>query len=586
MAFESIRVIWPSEGVLFVDDDLLVIDKPRGIPVHGGHGDLDDVVTRLRRWLQERKESDYLAVHQRLDKDASGVLLFVRNAALNPLLAEAFRSHSILRRYVAVVRDAGLPEQQTMTDRILPATKGLSQVVRVGGVLAQSECRIIARHAGIALVELSPRTGRRHQLRLQLAHRDAAIVGDEQYGGLPGPRLMLHATELEIPVIHRRFTSNWPPEFAAWKDLRGLGTKERLLRSLDESARRRSHWFFDTSNVFRLVNDAGDGLRGVRVDRYADWAVIELAGLEAIDRRDELVKGVHRWGCRGVYVKIRPRAEPALQQTNYLPYASDVAPKSSLNAYQVFTAPRLGEGPRIPTQSRESRTSVNGRDVEVGEPAPDLLTVREDALAFEVSLSDRFDTGLDVDQRENRQRIRHAACGKRVLNLFSHTCAFSVAAAAGGAQSTTSVDWARRALNRGYRNFVLNGIEPSAHHRLLRADVIQFARRAAARREQFDLVILAPPSFAAIGKGRAFRLEREWDALIDLAISLLTNGGQCLLVSHEAPERARLLRPRALAAIERSGSPIGSLRDLPSSSDCPAHRGEPFPSRSVWLSLA
>ena len=176
VAYDPIRVIWPEERVLSVDADLLVIDKLCGLPVHGGHESVDDVVTRLRHWLERGGESDYLAVHQRLDRDASGVLLFVRNQELNSVVAAAFRDHAIERRYLAVVSDKGLPERLNMTDRMEVPAKGPSRIVSAGGVFAEAELRVTDRHKGLALIELTPRTGRRHQLRLQLAHRNAAIV--------------------------------------------------------------------------------------------------------------------------------------------------------------------------------------------------------------------------------------------------------------------------------------------------------------------------------------------------------------------------------------------------------------------------
>ena len=545
MAFEPVSVIWPDNRVLGLDRDLLVIDKPWGLPVYGGHVAVDDIVTRLRRWLRSRNEPDYIALHQRLDRDASGVMLFVRNRDLNPIFARAFREHAVDRHYVAVVKDEGLPQHLLMVDQIQPAAKGPSRIVASGGVRAEAELHVISRHAGLALVELQPRTGRRHQLRLQLAHRRAAIVGDGLYGGLPGPRLMLHAKELGIAAVNRRFAAKVPLEISNWQNMQGLGTAERLQQALIDSAQRRAPWFSQNSTAFRLVNDGGDGLSGVRIDRFGDWAVIELAEPEAIDRRDELAQVVSRWDCRGVYVKCRPRADLRLRDSE------ELAP-----AGPVF-----------------------------GEPAPNTFIVNEGELRFEVSLSDGWDTGLYIDQRENRQRVLRAAKGKRVLNLFSYTCSFSVAAAMGGAETTTSVDLSRRALNRGNRNFLLNGIEPSSRHRLLRAEAVQFARRACARGDEFDLVILDPPSFATIGKGRVFRLEREWDSLIELAIRLLAKSGQCLLVSHEVPERARLLRQRASALVRKAGRTSTGLRDLASNTDCPAQRDNPFPSRSLWLSL-
>jgi 23S rRNA (cytosine1962-C5)-methyltransferase len=356
---------------------------------------------------------------------------------------------------------------------------------------------------------------------------------------------MLHATELGIAAINKRFVAKMPLEFSNWQRLQELGTASRVQQALTDSALRRAPWFFENTTAFRLVNDDGDGLRGVRVDRYGDWCVVELAEAEAIARRNEFAQAVGRWGCRGVYVKCRPRAD--LRRRN----SEELAPA----------------GP------------------DIGDAAPGTLVVSEAALRFEVSLSDGWDTGLYIDQRENRQRILQAARGKRVLNLFSYTCSFSVAAAVGGAESTTSVDLSRRALNRGHRNFVLNGVEPSTRHRLLCAEAVQYARRAQARNDKFDLVIIDPPSFATIGKGRVFRLEREWDSLIELAVGLLAKGGQCLLVSHEVPERSRQLRQRAAMAIRSTGRTLKSLRDLPSNLDCPAQQHHPFPSRSLWLSV-
>jgi len=544
VAYERLHVIWPEQRVLVVDSDLLVIDKIWGLPVHGGHAGLDDIVTRLRRWLEQRGEPTYLAVHQRLDRDASGVLVFVRNQELNAAVGAAFHDHAIDRRYVAVVKDPGLPAQQIMTDRMETPTKGQSRIVNSGGVPAEAAVRVLERHKGLALVELTPRTGRRHQLRLQLANRNAAIVGDSLYGGLPAPRLMLHAKSLAIPCISRQFVAELPQEFLDWKELEPLGPPPRLKQAIEDSAHRRAPWFFGTSTAYRIVNDRGDGLEGVRVDRYGDFAVVEIASAEALERREELVEDVANLGCRGVYVKARVRAD--------------------LRHSQAATL--------APTQP------------DAGQPAPELLVVREGRLNFEVSLSDGFDTGLYVDQRENRERVFEVAGGRRVLNLFCYTCSFTVAAIAGGASTTTSVDLSRRALSRAQRNFSLNGFEPSSTHRLLHAEAMQFARRAVARNEKFDLVIIDPPSFATISKGKLFRLERDWDSLIDLALQLLADNAHCLLVTHEVPERARLLRRRVLAAVPRSGRSITSLRDLPSGSDCPAYGGEPFPSRSLWLS--
>src|SRR5215510_750978 len=107
MPFEPLA--WLEERVLACEPELLVVDKPLGIPVHGGNETLaHDVVSRLKTYLSARGEDPYLGVHQRLDQDASGVLFFTRARELNPKVAGDFEEHRVDRVYVAAVSDGGL----------------------------------------------------------------------------------------------------------------------------------------------------------------------------------------------------------------------------------------------------------------------------------------------------------------------------------------------------------------------------------------------------------------------------------------------------------------------------------------------
>lgn len=545
MAFEAFHVPWPEERVLHVDRDLLVIDKLWGLPVHGGRDDCDDIVLRLKNWLQSRGEAPYLAVHQRLDRDASGVLLFVRNPDLNARVSRAFEHHRVERRYLAVVEGHDLPDECTMADRMLTPSQGPSRIVSSGGVRAEARLRVLDRNARRALVELRPLTGRRHQLRLQLAHRHCPIVGDTLYGGRPGFRLMLHATDLELVDLQCRFRSSVPPDFVEWQSADELGECPRVSQALIDAAHRRVSLFASSTTVFRLANDAGDGAPGVRLDRYGDFAVLELSNTASLNRRTELVNAVSRMGAHGVYVKCRVRAD-----------------------LRGSAVERLA--PSHP---------------DAGEAAPSVFAVKENDLHFEVSLGDGWDTGLYVDQRGNRQRVLNSASGKRVLNLFCYTGSFTVAAAVGGAASTTSVDISSRALDRAQRNLVLNGIAPSSVHRLLRADATQFMRRAAIRGDRYDLIIVDPPSFATTGKKKTFSLASDWNVLIESVLLLLAPNGQCLFVTHEVPSRARRLRHRVREACQQAGRTPKRLQEVPSGSDCPDAPEGPFPSRSVWLEV-
>ena len=121
--------------------------------------------------------------------------------------------------------------------------------------------------------------------------------------------------------------------------------------------------------------------------------------------------------------------------------------------------------------------------------------VHEGGLKFEVNLSDYVDTGLFLDHRQTRGMVRDQAGGKRFLNLFAYTGAFSVYAAAGGASETTTVDWSNTYLDWARRNMVLNGFT-GANHRFVRADARTFLDED---RREYDLAVVDPPTFSNRG---------------------------------------------------------------------------------------
>src|SRR5688572_24255887 len=123
MAFEPILASFPADRILAESRDLLVVDKPAGLVVHGGDSELGgDLVSRLKAVLRERGQPDYLGVHQRLDVGTSGVMAFARSPEGNALLSRA----GLKKRYVAVVdlargrlplRKALLLEHELVTER-------------------------------------------------------------------------------------------------------------------------------------------------------------------------------------------------------------------------------------------------------------------------------------------------------------------------------------------------------------------------------------------------------------------------------------------------------------------------------------
>lgn len=140
--------------------------------------------------------------------------------------------------------------------------------------------------------------------------------------------------------------------------------------------------------------------------------------------------------------------------------------------------------------------------------------VREAGLLFEVNLSDYLDTGLFLDERPIRARIRALARGKSFLNLFAYTCTATVCAAAGGARSTVSVDLSNTYLAWGRRNLQLNGLD-GPEHEMVRADVMTWLER---ERRRFDVVYVGPPIYSR-SKAMAgdFDLRRDADRLLQAA---------------------------------------------------------------------
>jgi 23S rRNA (cytosine1962-C5)-methyltransferase len=163
----------------------------------------------------------------------------------------------------------------------------------------------------------------------------------------------------------------------------------------------------------------------------------------------------------------------------------------------------------------------------------EVVLVKEAGLTLECNLSDYLDTGLFLDHRTTRQRVGQEAAGRRVLNLFSYTGAFTVHAAAGGAASTTSVDLSPAYCAWAERNLAHNGLGGDRRrHQVLAADVLVWLESASATSasaratKPFDLAVVDPPTFSASRKmGRRFEVQRDHRHLVERVLELIAPGG-------------------------------------------------------------
>lgn len=151
----------------------------------------------------------------------------------------------------------------------------------------------------------------------------------------------------------------------------------------------------------------------------------------------------------------------------------------------------------------------------------EFLLVEEGGLKLRVNLFDYLDTGLFLDHRPVRERIRTGARGLRFLNLFCYTATASVHAAAGGAAATTSVDLSSTYLEWAARNFTLNGFT-GPRHRLMQADVLEWLRH---ERGEYDLIFVDPPTFSNSKRAEDFDVQRDHVELLTLCGQRLAAGG-------------------------------------------------------------
>jgi 23S rRNA (cytosine1962-C5)-methyltransferase len=548
MAFEALFPAFRSQRILHDQGGLLLVDKPPGVVVHGGdEQQASDLVSRLKRFLRARGEPDYLGVHQRLDLGTSGVLAFTRDPALNAAIAEQMEAHTVARTYVAVVafsgkaklRDSGMFEER------LETVKGRTRVVKSGGLRALTRYQVLASVQNRALLELRPETGRTHQLRVHLSHAGAPIVGDMVYGSTAAERLFLHARDLVLQTPALSAHAPVPPAFDDALHARppALGSGAHVRQALADAGCLREP-LLSVADTFRIVNDLGDFMPGVCVDRYGDFAVLSLSSDEAAERRRELSDLLLEFGARGVYSKQRARAD-------------------------LRRAPHAELAPKAPV---------------VGEAAESPLLVQEGPARFAVTLDEGLSCGLFLDQRDNRGRVAALCGGRKVLNLFSYTCSFSVYAALASAERVTSVDLSGHALARGRENFTLNGLDPAAHT-FVQADALEWLVRAAKRGEKFGIVILDPPSFSTSGKGKTFRVADGYQGALERVFAVLERDGRVLAVTNHRKTSPQAFRKIVHDAARAAGREISQLKDLPSPLDCPPGPSGPFPAKSVLISV-
>lgn len=536
--------------MLHEDEHLLVVDKPAGINTHAagphaGEGLYDWLRRREPRWAD-------LAIVQRLDKETSGVLIFSKSRRGNVSLTGQFTERRVSKEYELLTSRRPPCEVLTVRSRIRKG-RGRFESVDEGEDLDDEALEAETRFTllgeggvpGTWRLRAEPATGRTHQIRIHAADSGFPILGDRMYGGVDHPRVCLHARALRFrhPGTHQQVTFESPPRF-------DVAPGEALREAVID---------FSGTDAFRRVHGAADGRDGWYVDQLGDHLLASagpesVAGVERSGLPGWLQEAAVRWGVRGIFLRRLER------------HVRGAAPE--------VVSPRLVWG--------------EGREGE--------FEVRENGLRYRLSLTEGYSPGLFLDQRDNRRRLvtqwvgpgfpvrEGGLSGAEVLNVFAYTCGFSVAAAAGGAR-TTSLDLSRKYLDWGRRNLAANGFDPAAHD-FIYGDAFDWMRRLGRKGRRFDVVLLDPPTFSQSKERGVFRAESDYGELVRVAVGILKPGGVLF-----ASTNAARLEPEPFLEMVRigveAGGGLGIASELfvPQPPDFPTCRGEPGYLKTVWVRL-
>ncbi|MCM3588204.1 class I SAM-dependent rRNA methyltransferase [Mesobacillus maritimus] len=254
-----------------------------------------------------------------------------------------------------------------------------------------------------------------------------------------------------------------------------------FIKKLSKAIQRRKALFdAPDTTAFRVFNGEGDGVGGVTIEYFDGYYLIH-------------------WYSQGIYTFKEVIID-------------------SLKEIVEFKG--IYQKKRFDTKGQY----IEDDDFVTGERASSPLIVKENGMNFAVYLNESAMVGVFLDQRDVRKTIRERyAQGKTVLNTFSYTGAFSVAAALGGASKTTSVDLANRSLPKTQEQFEINGIDVEKQD-ILVMDVFKYFKYAVKKEIKFDLVILDPPSFAR-SKKFVFSAEKDYKNLLKEAIAITEDNG-------------------------------------------------------------
>jgi 23S rRNA (cytosine1962-C5)-methyltransferase len=463
-------------------NDIVLAHKPGGVTTHRSSPEHLGFV----EWLGLQSGQTLYVCH-RLDKETTGAILFAKSSQAAAQLSGLFAQRKIHKQYFLVSdhcseqeewevheneKKEGLPPLRKATDPLNQEGESWTRFKRLGG------------HEGLYLYSAQPITGKTHQIRKHAVKSKIPILGDDLYGGSPFPRLMLHCHKLTWQQNEEVMEWTSPPsdlftELAICKN-------PQLCRWLVAVERRKylypELWQSESQSLRLAHQETGD----LRVDKVGTQWVM------------------------GWWKDQKPR-EPDLKNIDRL-------------------VKHLGAPPWVFEWRPSKRESIEPKTLIQSPEFKPHWVFAEGEIQYNARFAEGHNFGLFLDQRERRQWVLAHSQDRRVLNLFSYTCGFSVCAARGGAAQVISVDTMSKYLEWGRENFRLNGMdEQNNAFKFIKMDCLEYLNYAKRKNIQFDIIICDPPSFSrSRNSKKVFKIEKDIVELLDLCGLCLASGGTLL----------------------------------------------------------
>ena len=282
---------------------------------------------------------------------------------------------------------------------------------------------------------------------------------------------------------------------------------------------------------YRLINAESDGLPGVVVDVFGEWLIMQA-----------LTTGAEAW--KHVIAEV---------------------------LLEVIPAKGVYERSDVDVRKKEGLATVVG--VLQGEAPPAFIDISEEGRHYRVDVINGHKTGFYLDQRDNRSMLQHYAAGKTVLNCFSYTGGFSIAALHGGATHATNIDASQPALDIAAQTAALNSFAPERMDNIC-GDVFKLLREYRNEGRQFDIVVLDPPKFAE-NRNQLEKAARGYKDINLLGFKLLKPNGLLFTYSCSGLMESNLFQKIVADAAVDAGCDARILRKLDQATDHPTRLAFP-----------